>query len=766
MLESWGLHSRFLNPSSSSDASSSNSRSSHLSILTSTSSISSALSDAQAPSPPSPTHSNASGSSKTHAFFGSPFADGFSSPPPPPPPKLPSRASSVKSQSRTADFFGTPTADSHPGPPPNIHSLHGSPVTSPVNSPPSSPPASKTKVLPPLSRIFPSRIPYVAIDGLPSREPSFTTRRDFLYFDSNHPPHTYHPESPTSLADASASGSTVETPPTTSTATTAPSSTPGPSGLPTPIVSATVPRHLQPHEPERPPVPLNAGDLISDSSLTLELVRTLGQGAFSNVWLAKDAKNQLGALELSRKSSLIRSRSLKRGRSKRMDGTIPTPTPKPRTTAASRVGKKKSCASEFGSEDRTDSSESIYISAADIGGRPEPDLKRKQQSSEGRLVAVKMTDRTLCDKNDRTRVSFVREVEVLRHISHPSIVSYLHSFSTPSYHCLVLEYVGGGDLFDLIDSAESHAMVDEALIRRMFGELCKAVGWMHGVGLVHRDIKLENILLTCRPLTDPLPSLPAPLIKLTDFGLSRFIDPNQPLLTTRCGSESYAAPELVTGRPYDGRETDAWACGVVLYAMATRRLPFDRPKQGHHGPKEEAKLFAKDGDHNRAERKALLVRIAKGEYSWPVVDDVDADADVGAVEPLRGVGLCASEGIRRVVGKLLVREAKKREKVIDLWEDEWMKGDGAPIPPQLPMPQDELPGNAAAATSPSSTTTMTMTGGDEEAEAQLPTNILHNHGENEVCAACIDAFDDEDVDDGVLVDGDDIGPGSVARQEH
>ncbi|KAJ4493366.1 kinase-like domain-containing protein, partial [Lentinula lateritia] len=100
-------------------------------------------------------------------------------------------------------------------------------------------------------------------------------------------------------------------------------------------------------------------------------------------------------------------------------------------------------------------------------------------------------------------------------------------------------------------------------LRRIFSELCKAVGWLHGVGLVHRDIKLES----------ELPTPPQPLIKLTDFGLSRFIDPANPLLTTRCGSEAYAAPELVTDSEsenaggYDARETDAWACGVVLYAL-------------------------------------------------------------------------------------------------------------------------------------------------------------------------------------------------------
>ena len=56
----------------------------------------------------------------------------------------------------------------------------------------------------------------------------------------------------------------------------------------------------------------------------------------------------------------------------------------------------------------------------------------------------------------------------------------------------MLEYVAGGELFELVNSDSRFAHVTEAAIRRMWGELCLAVGWMHGVGLVHRDIKLES----------------------------------------------------------------------------------------------------------------------------------------------------------------------------------------------------------------------------------------------------------------------------------
>lgn len=125
--------------------------------------------------------------------------------------------------------------------------------------------------------------------------------------------------------------------------------------------------------------------------------------------------------------------------------------------------------------------------------------------SETSLAAVKVLARSTVSANARTRISFVREVEVLRHIAHPGIVSYLSSFSTPTHHCLVLERLEGGELFELVsDQANRDRMLlpgsgpgyedpdGEGFVRRLFGELCKAVGWLHEVHAVHRDIKLES----------------------------------------------------------------------------------------------------------------------------------------------------------------------------------------------------------------------------------------------------------------------------------
>ncbi|KAI9433807.1 hypothetical protein H4582DRAFT_1882153, partial [Lactarius indigo] len=124
---------------------------------------------------------------------------------------------------------------------------------------------------------------------------------------------------------------------------------------------------------------------------------------------------------------------------------------------------------------------------------------------------------------------------------------------------------------NVVNSDEQHERLSESPLRRRFRELVSAVEWMHARFVVYCDIKLENILLTANSFVS-LPAEDIPLVKLTDFGLSRKIDPDDPWLSTHCGSESYAEqsctrPRARTPGTYDGRETDASAIRVVLFAI-------------------------------------------------------------------------------------------------------------------------------------------------------------------------------------------------------
>ena len=201
-------------------------------------------------------------------------------------------------------------------------------------------------------------------------------------------------------------------------------------------------------------------------------------------------------------------------------------------------------------------------------------------------------------------------------------------------------------------------------------------------------MRSSDILLT-RDLSASGAWASGPLVKLSDFGLSRFVDPDNPWLTTRCGSESYAAPEIVMGSRYDGRQTDAWACGVVLYALATRRLPFD----------------TLHGGFNSRSRKAMLLRIAKCEYSWP---------KGGNEQPT----LWKTPGVKRIVERLLVRNPQQRWKIDALWREEWMNGEGAPAPPPRsvspPIPQSLHHSPRGTDTAELPAVTFEFVDGDEE----------------------------------------------------
>ncbi|KAF8682201.1 Protein tyrosine kinase [Rhizoctonia solani] len=412
--------------------------------------------------------------------------------------------------------------------------------------------------------------------------------------------------------------------------------------------------NLHPSNPDvpRPPSP-RVGTLLCDSDVKLKLISRLGVGAFSCVWLAEDEEGSLAVGDRRAHSTS----EAKRRRDRRMHGLRPSALGARMNGLGEKIDPEGKNSGSKGA-DATDAARGRDIlrqqSPLLIESSPTARFDTLEETSAtGRLVAVKMMDRALCDVNDRTRISFVREVEVLRHISHPSIVAYLHSFTTPTHHCLVVEHIGGGELFDLINKEENQNKMSETLLRRLWGELCRAVGWMHSVALVHRDIKLENILVTSNPFTQPVPPLTTPLLKLTDFGLSRFIDPDNPKLTTRCGSEEYAAPEIIMGSPYDGRETDAWACGVVLFALSTGVLPFADPSGVSPAPSTHS------AHSPTQQRRSYLLRIAQCQY-----------------DP-RELG----EGVRRIVGRLLVRSPEKRAKIAELWSDPWMRGAGAPPPP-------------------------------------------------------------------------------------
>ena len=125
-------------------------------------------------------------------------------------------------------------------------------------------------------------------------------------------------------------------------------------------------------------------------------------------------------------------------------------------------------------------------------------------------------------------------------------------------------------------------------------------------------------------------------------------------------------PRAHTPGTYDGRETNAWALGVVLFALATRALPFDPPLMLDNAP-------PADIDAERARRRWVL-RVVRGEWTWPVPAAGDEQKLQVQGEP-RGVQLMRLEKVRDVVAQLLVCDPRRRARVGALWDEPWMRTD-------------------------------------------------------------------------------------------
>ncbi|QPG72952.1 hypothetical protein FOA43_000256 [Brettanomyces nanus] len=192
--------------------------------------------------------------------------------------------------------------------------------------------------------------------------------------------------------------------------------------------------------------------------------------------------------------------------------------------------------------------------------------KDNQQPSQ---AAIKLIRRDTIPHGSEKESKIHREINALKRLRHPNIVRLVEVLQNDKYIGIVLEYASGGELFDYI---LEHRYLKESMACRLFAQLVSGVDYMHSKGLVHRDLKLENLLLDKHKN-----------IIISDFGFVNSFHTND-LMRTSCGSPCYAAPELVvSNQPYQGAKVDVWSCGVILYAMLAGYLPYDDDPQNPDG---------------------------------------------------------------------------------------------------------------------------------------------------------------------------------------
>ncbi len=171
---------------------------------------------------------------------------------------------------------------------------------------------------------------------------------------------------------------------------------------------------------------------------------------------------------------------------------------------------------------------------------------------------------------ERSRAFFEREVFLHGRFKHPNIVRFLDSGYADQRKYLMLQYLPGGTL-----KTRNILPMKLGEIREILSQICSALSLLHGHGVVHRDVKLENVL-------NGEADSGLPVVKLCDFGLSRIHGCNGRVTIGnderymdygRVGTPVYMAPEIYLEKGYDHR-VDIYACGILAYELFTGSAPF------------------------------------------------------------------------------------------------------------------------------------------------------------------------------------------------
>jgi len=185
-------------------------------------------------------------------------------------------------------------------------------------------------------------------------------------------------------------------------------------------------------------------------------------------------------------------------------------------------------------------------------------VKKGLHSRDHTPVAIKMIQKRKLqpDQIDRTK----REITIMGKLDHENIIKLYDVIETPKKLYIVMELIDGDG--DLMQYMSTHGALSEQQAHKLFKQILSAVNYCHTAGVIHRDLKHNNIMINRDEK-----------IKLIDFGTSNFVSSGKPL-ETFCGTPHYAAPEMMQGQKYDGTLVDTWSLGVVFYMMLTAKFPF------------------------------------------------------------------------------------------------------------------------------------------------------------------------------------------------
>ena len=182
----------------------------------------------------------------------------------------------------------------------------------------------------------------------------------------------------------------------------------------------------------------------------------------------------------------------------------------------------------------------------------------------GRVVAIKSFKTTPIKKFQHRMKKIQYETELMKRFNHKNITKILEVFNDEEYMLIIMEYINGGNLFSFV---KKRRKLSEKMAKFLFRQIILGIQHIHSKNVVHRDIKLENILIDFDNN-----------VKICDFGIGKVLENEEELLYDKCGTPMYMAPEIILANDdngYKGFPVDIWSSGITLYIMLSGSLPFN-----------------------------------------------------------------------------------------------------------------------------------------------------------------------------------------------
>lgn len=176
----------------------------------------------------------------------------------------------------------------------------------------------------------------------------------------------------------------------------------------------------------------------------------------------------------------------------------------------------------------------------------------------GKLVAIKSINKKIMT-DDKSKGKVLREVSVWEQLRNKNVIRLYEAFESALYLHYVEEFCAGGDLLTYV---RKHKKLKESAAKFILKQVLNGLHYCHSKRILHRDIKLDNILITKESV-----------IKICDFGVSRVVKEGE-VVVEKCGTPVYIAPEILSKKGYEGFAADVWSAGVLLYIMIYGLVPF------------------------------------------------------------------------------------------------------------------------------------------------------------------------------------------------